>query len=183
MPSLGGTFLWLVVEDFHLQSSKCSCRAYELQLTTVPSPPHQTLILGEGSILCWGLFFLKSLPSELEPKEKKKANVVYRCYWLQFSANQSHCVLVSCSSSNPTANSLDSDSVCLESYLQLEFLDTQTDLFFFLGLWVLMETCHASLQQQQLAGCQIYYNPPHLRDDFSLHAAQPSTCVSTHKSP
>lgn len=62
LPNLGVALFWLMVEDFHLQSSKsstmleCSCRAYELQLTTMPSPPHQTLIFKESSILCWGLF-------------------------------------------------------------------------------------------------------------------------------
>lgn len=106
--------------------------------------------------------FLKISTVWTGTKGKKKANVVYRCCWLQFSVNQSHCILVSCSSSNPTANSLDSDSVSRELFA-IRILDTQTDLFFgFMGF-------NGNLSCQSAAAASRLPNilqSPHLRDDF-----------------
>lgn len=151
---------------------KYSCCEYELQLTIRLLSaqnaqkkkkindtffPHQTLILREQSqvfrILCWGLFFF--LISTLW--------TVYRCCWLQFSVNQSYYILVSCSSSNPTANSLDSDSVCLESSLQLEFWTHKWLFFFwFMGFSGNM-TCQSAAAVSRLPNI---LQSLHLNDDF-----------------
>lgn len=167
LPNLELTCFWLMCEGFHLQSvvlsRKSSYCEYELQPTVVvcwctvlqkkwcicfPSDTgFRRTNLQIFSILCGGL------PIWALTKGKNKF-VVYRCWWLHFSMSQSRCLLVSRSSSNPTANSSDSDSVCLESTLPLEFWTHKQIFFWFVGF-----NGNSSCPSAAAAGCQIHYNP------------------------